>query len=132
MTKNHPLTPFIAHTILKLAETGNTNILKKRYIEPEPNCKPVRAKGNPLGIEKFVSLFALYSIGCFISLIVLVMEKIYEPSKFEETFDEDSIIKIEGIEKEMQSLLDEDLVPLHLQCKVKRLLIEVGMLKNEK
>ena len=59
------------------------------------------------------------------------MEKICKPLKYEETFDEDSIIKIEGIEKEMQSLLDEDLVPLHLQCKVKRLLIEVGMLKNE-
>ena len=131
MTKHHPLTPFIAHTILKLAETGNTNILKKRYIEPEPNCKPVRAKGNSLSIEKFVLLFVLYSIGCFISLIILVIENIYKPSKFEESFDENSIIKIEGIEKEMQSLLDEDLVPLHLRCKVKRLLIEVGMLKNE-
>ena len=131
MSKYHPLTPFIAHTILKLAETGNTKIIKKRYIEPEPNCKPVRAKGNPLGIEKFVSLFVLYSIGCFVSLIILVLENIYKPSKFEETFDENSIVKIEGIEKEMQSLLDEDLVPLHLRCKVKRLLIEVGMLKNE-
>ena len=131
MSKYHPLTPFIAHTILKLAETGNTNVIKKKYIEPEPNCKPVRAKGNPLGIEKFVSLFVLYSIGCFVSLIILVLENIYKPSKFEETFDENSIVKIEGIEKEMQSLLDEDLVPLHLRCKVKRLLIEVGMLKNE-
>ena len=94
MTKHNPLTPFIAHTILKLAETGNTKILKKRFIEPEPNCKPVRAKGNPLSIEKFVSLFVLYSIGCFISLIILVMENIYKPSICDKTIDEYTINKL--------------------------------------
>ena len=114
MTKNHPLTPFIAHTILKLAETGNTNILKKRYIEPEPNCKPIRAKGNPLGIEKFASLFVLYSICCFVSLIILVMENIYKPSRFEKTIDEYPMIKLESIKKEMQSFTDDDRIPLQL------------------
>ena len=132
MRKHSPLTPFIAHAIHKMAETGINNILRKRHIEPEPNCKPIRAKGNPLGMEKFASLFVLYSISCFLSLIILVMENIYKPSRFEKTIDEYPMIKLEGIEKEMQSFTDDDRIPLGLRCEVKRLMREIEMLKKKK
>ena len=115
-----------------MAETGINNILRKRHIEPEPNCKPIRAKGNPLGMEKFASLFVLYSISCFLSLIILVMENIYKPSRFEKTIDEYPMIKLEGIEKEMQSFTDDDRIPLGLRCEVKRLMREIEMLKKKK
>ena len=99
MRKYSPLTPFIAHAIKKMAETGINDILRRRNIEPEPNCKPTRAKGNPLGMEKFASLFVLYSISCFLSLIILVMENIHKPSRFEKTIDEYPMIKLESIKK---------------------------------
>jgi hypothetical protein len=81
MQKKSPLTPFLAHAIRKLRESGITNLISKRYIPPEPSCKPLQAKGQPLGMEKFASLFAFYCIGCIISLIILVMENVLKPSK---------------------------------------------------
>ena len=81
MQKNSHLTPFFAHAIRKLRESGITDLLSKRYIPPESNCKPLQAKGKPLGMDKFASLFALYCIGCIISLIVLVIENVLKPLK---------------------------------------------------
>ena len=115
-----------------MAEIGVANVLKKRHIEPEPNCKPIQSKETPLGMEKFASLFVLYSISCFVSLIILVMENIYKPSRFEKTIDEYPMIKLEGIEKDMQSFTDDDRIPLGLRCEVKRLMKEVEMLKDKK
>ena len=79
--KNHQLTPFVANQIIKMNERGITNILKRRHVVPEPNCKPSQAKGRPLGMEKFASLFVFYSIGCIVSLIILVIENVFRPSR---------------------------------------------------
>ena len=81
MQKKSPLTPFLAHAIRKLRESGITDRISKRYIPPEPSCKPLQAKGQPLGMEKFASLFAFYCIGCIISLFILVIENVLKPSK---------------------------------------------------
>ena len=78
--KNYQLTPFIANKIIKMQERGITSILKRRNLVPEPNCKPQYAKGRPLGMDKFASLFVFYSIGCIISLIILLMENVFKPS----------------------------------------------------
>ena len=78
MKKQSLLTPFIAHGIRKMAESGITNLHSKRHVSSKPNCKPVRSKGRPLGLEKFASLFTFYIIGCIVSLITLVMENIYK------------------------------------------------------
>jgi hypothetical protein len=78
--KNYQLTPFVANEIIKMNERGVTSILKRRHFVPEPNCKPQYAKGQPLGMDKFASLFVFYSIGCIISLIILLMENIFKPS----------------------------------------------------
>ena len=47
--KNYELTPFFAYEIIKMAERGITNVIHKRKIVSEPNCKPQNAKGRPLG-----------------------------------------------------------------------------------
>ena len=88
MAKDSPLTPFFAHGLRKMAESGITNIHTKRHTISKPNCKPLRTKGRPLGMEKFASLFAFYSICCIISLIILVMENIFKPSIKNETIDD--------------------------------------------
>ena len=78
MKKQSPLTPFIAHGIRKMAESGITNLHTKRHIVSEPNCKPLQSKGRPLGLEKLAFLFTFYIIGCVVSLIILVIENIYK------------------------------------------------------
>ena len=78
MEKQSPLTPFIAHGIRKMAESGITNLHTKRHIVSEPNCKPLQSKGRPLGLEKLAFLFTFYIIGCVVSLITLVIENIYK------------------------------------------------------
>ena len=79
--KNYQLTPFFANEIIKMNERGITSILKRRSLVPEPNCKPQFAKGQPLGMDKFASLFVFYSIGCIISLIILITENVVKPSR---------------------------------------------------
>ena len=78
MRKQSPLTPFIAHGIRKMAESGITNLHNKRHILSAPNCKPLQSKGRPLGLEKLAFLFTFYIIGCIVSLITLVIENIYK------------------------------------------------------
>ena len=79
--KNYQLTPFFANEIIKMNERGITSVLRRRYFVPEPNCKPQFAKGRPLGMDKFASLFAFYSIGCIVSLIILAIENVFKPSR---------------------------------------------------
>ena len=79
--KNYQLTPFVANQIIKMNERGITSILKRRHFVPEPNCKPQFAKGQPLGMDKFASLFVFYSIACIISLVILLMENVFKPSR---------------------------------------------------
>ena len=104
MQKNSHLTPFLAHAIRKLRELGITDRISKRYIPPEPICKPLQAKGQPLGMEKFASLFAFYSIGCIISLILLVMENVLKPSKTLQNQLTNKADQKEAINKAMQEL----------------------------
>ena len=78
MRKQSPLTPFIAHGIRKMAESGITNLHTKRHIVSKPNCKPLQSKGRPLGLEKLAFLFTFYIIACIVSLITLVIENIYK------------------------------------------------------
>ena len=81
MSKTSPLSPFIANGLRKMVERGVWNNKYKRHIVLKPNCKPLRATGQSLGMEKFASLFAFYIIGLIISLILLVLENIFKPSK---------------------------------------------------
>lgn len=77
--------------------------LWKRHVVPEPNCKPVHSKGQPLGMEKFASLFVFYTIGCFASLVILIFEKVYKPSK-SQTLQYKMKLKKEAISRSMKHL----------------------------
>ena len=79
MKKNSPLTPFVSNTIMKLAETGVKNNLSKRHVISEPNCKPIRTKGRPLGMHFFLSVFVAYFICCIICFIIFVLEHVFKP-----------------------------------------------------
>ena len=81
MSKTSPLSPFIANGLRKMNERGVWNNKYKRHVILKPNCKPLRATGQSLGMEKFASLFAFYIISLIISLILLVLENIFKPSK---------------------------------------------------
>ena len=114
MKKRSNLTPFIANQIKKMKEKGITSILSKRHVRPEPNCKPQNSKGNSLGMEKFASLFVFYINCCIVSLIILVMENVFKPSKsnfcsesilFKKYSDKTELkLKFEALEKEIKEL----------------------------
>jgi hypothetical protein len=110
LKKHSPLTPFIANGIRKLTETGIMNILYKRHVVLEPNCQPLQAKGRPLGMEKFASLFIFYLIFSIVSLIILVIEIVTKASSSlqmqQKTLERDSNLKFkkEAINKSMKHL----------------------------
>ena len=126
MKKNSPLTPFIAHGILKIHETGIRNALARRYIAREPNCKPLHPKGNPLGMEKFASLFALYFIGLTISFIVFVLENIFKPTI--NAKQNDTEIKMDAlcefIQGKLQPFSDDRQLQLFLLEEVKKVYLK--------
>ena len=129
--KNSPLTPFFAHGIRKLTESGIMNIHAKRNLISEPNCKPLQTKGRPLGLEKLAFLFAFYAIGCIISLIILVVENIVKHSKPIspaplESPDESMIWqKIESIKREIKSFTNNEEVQLYMLQKIKSSIVNI-------
>ena len=119
MKKQSPLTPFIAHGIRKMAESGITNLHTKRHIVSEPNCKPLQSKGRPLGLEKLAFLFTFYIIGCVISLITLVIENIYKPFSFrkKQSHEKEELMrKIDAYRDDIMTFLEEN--ALHHKDKI--------------
>ena len=107
MKKGSEFTPFIAYEVMKLKEIGIMNVLSKRHIIPEPNCKPLQTKGKSIGMEKFASVFSLYSIGIVVSLIVLVIETILKRSRplSQSIQKEKDILSLEAFQMELQNLV---------------------------
>ena len=81
MKKNSPQTEFVAHSLLKIAETGIKNNLIKRHVISDSDCKPLRSKGTSLGMSFFASLFVAYSCICVLCLIILILENVFKPNK---------------------------------------------------
>jgi hypothetical protein len=120
MSKTSPLSPFIADGLRKMVERGVWNNKYKRHIIPKPNCKPLRATGQSLGMEKFASLFAFYIIGLTISLIILVFENIFKPSKPANFgHSHENLRKIKLLEKVLETLTDKQDLKLYLLDEVK-------------
>ena len=107
MNKGSQFTPFIAHGLKKLSEVGIKNVLAKRHIIPDQNCKALQIKGQSLGMEKFASCFAFYSVGIVISLIVLVIEVIFKVSKSSSPSIQknEEVLSLKTFEKELQNLV---------------------------
>ena len=120
MSKTSPLSPFVANGLRKMVERGVWNNKYKRHINPKPNCKPLRATGQSLGMEKFASLFAFYIIGLTISLIILVFENIFKPSKPANFgHSHENLRKIRLLEEVLETLTDKQDLKLYLLDEVK-------------
>ena len=133
--KNSPLTPFFAQSLKKMGEVGVTNIISKRHVIQEPNCKPLQIKGKGLGMEKIASLFVLYFTGCIFSLIVLVLEVIFKPAPSQTLFFRSSQehklhLKLELLQKELEKYTASN--ALELLEDVKLLIPKIGNLENIK
>ena len=85
-----------------MIERGIKDAYSKRHIPSEPNCKPLREEGQPLGMEKLAPLFLLY-LGCLVmSGIILIIENIFKPSR---TFYlQENITKLEILKQELEDL----------------------------
>ena len=81
MKKNSPQTEFVAHSLLKIAETGIKNNLIKRHVISDSDCKPLRSKGTSLGLSFFTSLFVAYFCVCVLCLVILILENVFKPNK---------------------------------------------------
>merc|ERR1712008_178584 len=120
MSKTSPLSPFIANGLRKMIERGVWNNKYKRHIILKPNCKPLRATGQSLGMEKFASLFAFYIIGLILSLILLVLENIFKPSKPTHLeHSKENLRKIKLLKKILGTLTDKQDLKLYLLDEVK-------------
>ena len=132
MKKNSPLTPFVSNALMKLSETGVKNNLSKRHVISEPNCKPIRTKGRPLGMHFFLSVFVAYFTCCIMCLIIFVLEHVFKPeisSKVQkprlEILKKELDDKIEDLVKNIES---KDMDTILLRRKTISLLDEIKAL----
>ena len=120
MSKNSPLSPFIANGLRKMIERGVWNNKYKRHVILKPNCKPLRATGQSLRMETFASLFAFYIISLIISLILLVLENTFKPSKSANLGQSFENLRKTSIFKELlETLTDKRDLKLYLLEEVK-------------
>ena len=82
MKKNSPHLEFVAYTLTKIVETGIKNSLIRRYINSEPDCKPLRTKGTSLGMQFFISLFVSYFCVCILCLFIFILEIVFKPNRY--------------------------------------------------
>ena len=130
MKKNSPLTPFVAHTIKKMGETGIKNNLSKRHgVTSEPNCKPIRTKGRSLGMPFFLALFVAYCICCIICVIIFILEHAFKPEKSKMILKPTSNILKKELDKKVEDLMKhietEDMDAILLKRKTICLLDEI-------
>ena len=81
MKKNSPQTEFVAHNLMKIAETGIKNNLIKRHVISDSDCKTLRSKGTSLGMSFFTSLFVAYFCVCALCLVIFILENVFKPNK---------------------------------------------------
>ena len=109
MARNSALTPFIAHGIQKMLERGIRDCYSKQHLISEPNCKPLREEGQPLGMEKIAPLFVFYLVGCTMSGIILILENIFKPSSSSSSSSytkrlQEHLKKLEILKEELEKL----------------------------
>ena len=132
--KNSILTPFLANKLKKMAEFGITKIISKRHIIPKPNCKSLNVKGQPIGMEKIASLFVLYCTSCILSLIILVFEIIFKPSKplsKSPSSNVKLILRLKSLQKELELLQAERALGIFQDIKFLINTIDSGNTRNK-
>ena len=75
LVKNSPYSMFFQKSLLKLNENGKLYKIAKRWQSMRPNCNPLVRKGNPLSLEKLISIFMILLLGIICALIVMLIEQ---------------------------------------------------------
>ena len=65
---------FMDRVLVKLSENAQMYKAIQKWQVKEPDCKPLRNTGNPLSLEKLISLFLIIFAGIIIALIVMIFE----------------------------------------------------------
>ena len=75
LPKNSPYKIFMDSVLLNMFESGQIKrIYEKWDNKKKSSCEPLLTSGNPLSLEKLISIFLIICVGLPIGLIVLVWE----------------------------------------------------------
>ena len=81
ITKGLPFGIFMKQIIFEMTLNGQMNRLIKKWKMPKPDCKPIHREGEPLSLEKMISLFIISMMGIFIAITIIIIEKIFHAYK---------------------------------------------------
>ena len=74
MKNNSLYTEFFNDVLEELKETGQLEILKKRYHSTNTNFNALSKNDPALGLEKLTSLFVILMIGIILSFFAIILE----------------------------------------------------------
>ena len=92
--------------LVKLSENGQTYKTMEEWQVKEPDCKPLTNTGNPLTLEKLISLFMIILSGILLALTVMIFELCSQCSTQNEVqLDNNDLLKFKKILEEIQNWL---------------------------
>ena len=74
LKKNSPYKLYLDNVLNKMIERGQIKRIFEKWEIKEPSCKPLIVSGDPLSLQKLISIFLIISIGLLLALAVLVFE----------------------------------------------------------
>ena len=123
MKNNSLYTEFFNDVLEELKETGQLEILKKRYHSTNTNFNALSKNDPALGFEKLTSLFVILMIGIILSFFAFMVELKMQFHKENEI--EDNNEEIIQFETQTRRLLEGSLKDKTEKC-LKNLLKEYG------
>ena len=74
LPKNSPYKVFMNNIVRNPFENGKLKRLQEKWEIKEPSCVPLLTTGDPLSLEKLISIFLIGCIGFLLSFLVFVYE----------------------------------------------------------
>ena len=98
--------------LVKLSENGQTYKTMEEWQVKEPDCKPLTNTGNPLTLEKLISLFMIVCSGILLALTVMIFELFSKCfTQNEVQLDNKDLLKFKKILEEIQNDLPRNKRP---------------------
>ena len=112
LVKNSPYKIFMDRVLIKLSENGQTYKTMEEWQVKEPDCKPLTNTGNPLTLEKLISLFMIVCSGILLALTVMIFELFSKCfTQNEVQLDNKDLLKFKKILEEIQNDLPRNKRP---------------------
>ena len=117
LQKNSPYKMFLNHMLRKMFESGQMKKIAEHWATPEQNCAPLIRTGNPLTLEKLISLFMIIGFGVQLAFMVWIYEKFFCKRKKikidskNSTLEEAELLRFELIVDEVKSMLTKKTRP---------------------